>query len=161
MTTREREVETLTTRHDTDCRIFVSSVYRMHRTKIIKANKKNKRFNYLIRIRKLIVTRRAWHLPAWWSPSAVLQTPNFWGNMGKFAYYGKRSRLGANKRPAWYKNLRHISCTGRVIASFVFKPPNLCYGHILLTAVLPCCKSRPKKSLLHVTSEHQCYMLFF
>ena len=32
-----------------------------------------------------------WQSPAWWSPSAVLQTPNFCRNMQKFRYHGKVS----------------------------------------------------------------------
>jgi len=34
--------------------------------------------------------------PAWWSPSAVLQTPNFCGNMWNFRYRGNRGRLGSS-----------------------------------------------------------------
>ena len=49
------------------------------------------------------------------------------------------------------KKMGHITYTGRVIANFVCKRRNLCYGHILLTAVLPYCKSRPITSLVHIT----------
>ena len=51
-----------------------------------------------------------------------------------------------NYPPIRYKNLGHISYTGRVIGNVVFKHPNLCYGHILLTAVLPYSKSCPLTS---------------
>ena len=34
-----------------------------------------------------------WQSPAWRSASAVLQTPNFCGNMRKFRYHGNRGRL--------------------------------------------------------------------
>ena len=43
------------------------------------------------------------------------------------------------------KNLGRVAYTGRIIC----KHPNLCYGHILLTAILPYCKSRPLPSLVH------------
>ena len=60
----------------------------------------------------------------------------------------------------WYKNLVHISYTGRVIANFVFKYPNLCYGHILLTAVLRTVSLVPSLNRfgrLHIANEHQCH----
>ena len=65
------------------------------------------------------------------------------------------------KYPLWYKNLGHISYTGRVISNFLWKHPNLCYGQILLTAVLPYCKSRPVFNNAHTVSEHQCYTPLF
>jgi len=55
----------------------------------------------------------------------------------------------------WYKNLGYISCTGRVVANFVCKHPDLCYRHILLRAVLPYCKSRSLTSSVRVASELQ------
>jgi len=71
-------------------------------------------------------------------------------------------KLADLENPFGCKNLGHISYTGRVIANFVCKKhPNLCYGHILLTAVLPYCKSRPLTSLMYIANEHQRYMLLF
>jgi len=46
------------------------------------------------------------------------------------------------KNPHFGTRILDISYTGRVIANFMFKYPNFCYGHVLLTAVLACCKSR-------------------
>jgi len=46
-------------------------------------------------IKKLTKNQKAWRSPAWWSPSAVLQTPNFCGYMGTFGYHGNRVRLGS------------------------------------------------------------------
>jgi len=56
----------------------------------------------------------------------------------------------------WYKNLALISYTSRVIANFMCKHPNFCYSHILLTAILPYCKSRLLTSLLNIASERHC-----
>jgi len=39
----------------------------------------------------------AWQSPAWWSPSAVLQTPNVCGNMLKLCYHDNRGQLS----PVW------------------------------------------------------------
>jgi len=42
------------------------------------------------------ITKKAWQSPAPWSPSAVLQTPNFCGNMRKFCCRGNRVWSVAN-----------------------------------------------------------------
>jgi len=133
-------------------------------------------------------TKKAWQSPAWWSPSAVLQTLTFCGYVGKFGYHGNKGGLVQESgtfllyKPSYsqfYVQTANFSLpwqrgsvvgqfewhheTGwprkhrRVMANFVYKYPNLCYRHILLTVVLPYCNSRPLTRLVYIASEHQRY----
>ena len=101
-------------------------------------------------------SRRIWHLSPYkpnFSQFYVLSLPWQQGSVG--GRFESPWNFPTSKTPVRYKNLGHVSYIHVVRANFLFKHPNLCYGHISLTAVLSYCKFCLLTSLVHTASEHQ------